>query len=182
MVDDNLRSHSMTRSTPRCLSTSEVISRRFRTQEQRADGKPRPAPRTTFFLHHICSSEDPEALALGGVDWAHRGAVAKPIVPGKEPGGFIVTILLGVAGSMSYCWLSITPCEDVPRNSDQYSPRSMPGASPNLRIAWRVSLACPTFGRCGPGSEICVTRTHDSRGGCLSWSAVPVLLRAVEGC
>lgn len=28
------------------------------------------------------------------------GALAKLIVPGKDPGGFIVTILLGIAGSI----------------------------------------------------------------------------------
>jgi uncharacterized membrane protein YeaQ/YmgE (transglycosylase-associated protein family) len=28
------------------------------------------------------------------------GALAKLIVPGKDPGGFIVTILLGIAGSV----------------------------------------------------------------------------------
>ncbi|MEO8232959.1 MAG: GlsB/YeaQ/YmgE family stress response membrane protein, partial [Ignavibacteriota bacterium] len=28
------------------------------------------------------------------------GAVAKFIMPGKDPGGFIITILLGIAGSV----------------------------------------------------------------------------------
>ena len=28
------------------------------------------------------------------------GAIAKMLMPGKDPGGFIVTMLLGVAGSM----------------------------------------------------------------------------------
>jgi uncharacterized membrane protein YeaQ/YmgE (transglycosylase-associated protein family) len=28
------------------------------------------------------------------------GAVAKLLMPGKDPGGFIITILLGIAGSM----------------------------------------------------------------------------------
>lgn len=28
------------------------------------------------------------------------GAVAKFLMPGKDPGGFIITILLGIAGSM----------------------------------------------------------------------------------
>jgi uncharacterized membrane protein YeaQ/YmgE (transglycosylase-associated protein family) len=28
------------------------------------------------------------------------GAVAKLVMPGRDPGGFIVTILLGIAGSM----------------------------------------------------------------------------------
>lgn len=33
------------------------------------------------------------------------GAVAKLIMPGKDPGGFIVTILLGIAGSVIATWL-----------------------------------------------------------------------------
>ena len=33
------------------------------------------------------------------------GAVAKLIMPGKDPGGFIVTILLGIAGSLVATWL-----------------------------------------------------------------------------
>jgi uncharacterized membrane protein YeaQ/YmgE (transglycosylase-associated protein family) len=33
------------------------------------------------------------------------GAVAKLIMPGKDPGGFIVTILLGIAGSFIATWL-----------------------------------------------------------------------------
>lgn len=33
------------------------------------------------------------------------GAVAKLLMPGKDPGGFIVTILLGIAGSLVGTWL-----------------------------------------------------------------------------
>jgi len=33
------------------------------------------------------------------------GALAKLIMPGKDPGGFIVTILLGIAGSLVGTWL-----------------------------------------------------------------------------
>jgi uncharacterized membrane protein YeaQ/YmgE (transglycosylase-associated protein family) len=33
------------------------------------------------------------------------GAVAKLIMPGKDPGGFIVTTLLGIAGSVVGSWL-----------------------------------------------------------------------------
>lgn len=33
------------------------------------------------------------------------GAVAKFLMPGKDPGGFIVTILLGIAGSAFAHWL-----------------------------------------------------------------------------
>src|SRR5256885_17252741 len=33
------------------------------------------------------------------------GALAKLITPGRDPGGFIVTILLGIAGSILATWL-----------------------------------------------------------------------------
>ena len=33
------------------------------------------------------------------------GALAKLIMPGKDPGGFIVTILLGIAGSVVGTWI-----------------------------------------------------------------------------
>ena len=33
------------------------------------------------------------------------GAVAKLLMPGRDPGGFIVTILLGIAGSIVGTWL-----------------------------------------------------------------------------
>jgi len=33
------------------------------------------------------------------------GALAKLIMPGKDPGGFIITILLGVAGAFIAGWL-----------------------------------------------------------------------------
>ena len=33
------------------------------------------------------------------------GALAKLLMPGKDPGGFIVTILLGIAGSLVGTWL-----------------------------------------------------------------------------
>jgi len=33
------------------------------------------------------------------------GAVAKLLMPGKDPGGFIVTMLLGIAGSVFATWL-----------------------------------------------------------------------------
>lgn len=35
-------------------------------------------------------------VILGGI----AGAIAKLIMPGKDPGGFIVTILLGIAGAI----------------------------------------------------------------------------------
>ena len=33
------------------------------------------------------------------------GAVAKLLMPGKDPGGIIITMLLGVAGSLLATWL-----------------------------------------------------------------------------
>jgi len=33
------------------------------------------------------------------------GAVAKFLMPGKDPGGIIITMLLGIAGSMVATWL-----------------------------------------------------------------------------
>ena len=33
------------------------------------------------------------------------GAVAKLLMPGKDPGGFIITILLGIAGSIVFTYL-----------------------------------------------------------------------------
>lgn len=33
------------------------------------------------------------------------GAIAKFLMPGKDPGGFIITILLGIAGSVVFSYL-----------------------------------------------------------------------------
>jgi len=33
------------------------------------------------------------------------GAIAKLVMPGKDPGGIIVTMLLGIAGSIVATWL-----------------------------------------------------------------------------
>lgn len=33
------------------------------------------------------------------------GAIAKLIMPGKDPGGIIITILLGIAGSLAATWV-----------------------------------------------------------------------------
>lgn len=35
------------------------------------------------------------------------GAVAKLLMPGKDPGGIIVTMLIGVAGSMIANWIGL---------------------------------------------------------------------------
>ena len=44
------------------------------------------------------------ALVIGLV----VGAVAKMLMPGRDPGGFIVTILLGIAGAMVAHWIGLT--------------------------------------------------------------------------
>jgi uncharacterized membrane protein YeaQ/YmgE (transglycosylase-associated protein family) len=33
------------------------------------------------------------------------GVIAKVVMPGRDPGGFVVTILLGIAGAMVGGWL-----------------------------------------------------------------------------
>jgi len=33
------------------------------------------------------------------------GAIAKFLMPGKDPGGFIITILLGIAGALVGTWI-----------------------------------------------------------------------------
>lgn len=35
------------------------------------------------------------------------GLVAKMLMPGRDPGGFILTILLGIAGSSMANWLGV---------------------------------------------------------------------------
>jgi len=41
------------------------------------------------------------SIIIGGI----AGAIAKLIMPGKDPGGIIVTILIGIAGSLLFTWL-----------------------------------------------------------------------------
>ena len=41
------------------------------------------------------------AIIIGGL----AGAVAKLIMPGRDPGGFIITILLGILGAVVFTWL-----------------------------------------------------------------------------
>ena len=40
-------------------------------------------------------------IIIGGI----AGAIAKLIMPGKDPGGIIVTILLGIAGAVVGGWI-----------------------------------------------------------------------------
>lgn len=44
------------------------------------------------------------AIIIGFV----AGALAKLIMPGRDPGGFVITILLGIAGSVVATWLGRT--------------------------------------------------------------------------
>jgi len=41
------------------------------------------------------------SIIIGGV----AGAIAKLIMPGRDPGGIIITILIGIAGSLLFTWL-----------------------------------------------------------------------------
>lgn len=41
------------------------------------------------------------AIIIGGL----AGLVAKFLMPGRDPGGFIITILLGIGGAMVATWL-----------------------------------------------------------------------------
>lgn len=41
------------------------------------------------------------AIIIGGL----AGLVAKFLMPGRDPGGFIITILLGIGGSLVATWL-----------------------------------------------------------------------------
>jgi len=40
-------------------------------------------------------------IIIGGI----AGAVAKMLMPGKDPGGCIITVLLGIAGALVAGWL-----------------------------------------------------------------------------
>ncbi len=42
------------------------------------------------------------AIIIGGI----AGVIAKLIVPGKDPGGIIVTIILGIVGSILFTWVA----------------------------------------------------------------------------
>lgn len=42
------------------------------------------------------------------------GIVAKFLLPGKDPGGFIITVLLGIAGSMLAYWMGSATGAYVP--------------------------------------------------------------------
>ena len=43
------------------------------------------------------------AIIIGGL----AGALAKLLMPGRDPGGFIVTILLGIVGAVVATWLGV---------------------------------------------------------------------------
>ncbi|MEO6695626.1 MAG: GlsB/YeaQ/YmgE family stress response membrane protein [Ignavibacteria bacterium] len=47
---------------------------------------------------------------MGSIIWSIiigfvAGAIAKLIMPGKDPGGIIITIIIGIAGSLLFTWL-----------------------------------------------------------------------------
>ena len=41
------------------------------------------------------------AIIIGGL----AGLVAKFLMPGRDPGGFIITVLLGIAGAVVATWI-----------------------------------------------------------------------------
>lgn len=51
-----------------------------------------------------CNISEPEDEVMGILSWILFGLVigiiAKLLMPGRDPGGFIVTILLGIAGAL----------------------------------------------------------------------------------
>ncbi len=55
-------------------------------------------------LYRIFTTEGRRVMDRGFIGWIIIGAVAgvvgKMVMPGKDPGGFIVTILLGIAGAL----------------------------------------------------------------------------------
>lgn len=46
-----------------------------------------------------------EAIVIWAIVGLIVGAIAKLLMPGRDPGGFIVTILLGIAGAFVGGWL-----------------------------------------------------------------------------
>ena len=51
------------------------------------------------------------------------GALAKFIMPGKDPGGIIVTMLLGIAGALLAGWLGQVSRTGISRDRAQVSSR-----------------------------------------------------------
>ena len=43
-------------------------------------------------------------IVIGGI----AGAIAKLLMPGKDPGGCIITVLLGIAGALLAGWIGHT--------------------------------------------------------------------------
>jgi uncharacterized membrane protein YeaQ/YmgE (transglycosylase-associated protein family) len=78
-------------------------------------------PTASLIWHLCCSSNIPERLAVGRLHLEEMmniigwllfglivGAIAKFLMPGRDPGGWIVTILLGIAGSFVGGFLATT--------------------------------------------------------------------------
>ncbi len=43
------------------------------------------------------------AIIVGGI----AGAIAKFVMPGRDPGGIIITVLLGIAGAVVATWIGV---------------------------------------------------------------------------
>ena len=95
-------------------------------------------------------------IVIGGI----AGAIAKLLMPGKDPGGCIITILLGIAGALVAGWIGHAGCDL----------RRIPGGRCCLKVLkWRghtpkrvqifVFGACRVVAassqQCNPGKQLC---------------------------
>lgn len=65
------------------------------------------------------------------------GAVAKFLMPGRDPGGFIITILLGIGGSMLANWIGT--------HLGFYGPDAVPGFIASVLGAMLILFLYRTF-------------------------------------
>ncbi|MFJ8041830.1 GlsB/YeaQ/YmgE family stress response membrane protein [Kitasatospora sp. NPDC096147] len=81
---------------------------------------------------------------MGFISWIIlglvAGAIAKFILPGRDPGGIVVTTLIGIAGSFVGGWLSSTVL-DRPVTTSFYDPATWIAAIAGafvLLVAYRI--------------------------------------------
>jgi uncharacterized membrane protein YeaQ/YmgE (transglycosylase-associated protein family) len=89
------------------LRSASTVSKSFQDRRQRTAKQERiyyPALRPWLFPH-ICGLENSMHWLWVVLIGLVVGALAKLIMPGKDPGGFVVTILLGIAGSVIATWI-----------------------------------------------------------------------------
>lgn len=95
------------------------------------------------------------------------GLAAKAIMPGRDPGGAVSTMLIGIGGSVIGCGTALFFCATPP------STRSAPKAS--LRLYSALSLCC-SFTACWPG-PFSAKRRRTMTAGCLAFAAGCVVVR-----